>query len=167
MVGSKSFETVAMNTSGNYIAIDPGVGGGIAWQISEEIGVGPMPANEPDIVHTLRNLIARGAGTVAVVIEDIPKFTGVKLPGSVMAVLHGNAGLTRGATLALCARMIMVKPHDWQKYFKLGTKGDCSGTTEWKNKLKGEAQRRFPHMHITLKTADAILIMEWARLTGQ
>lgn len=34
--------------------------------------------------------------------------------------------------------------------------------TEWKNKLKSEAQRRFPGTPITLKTCDACLILDYA-----
>jgi hypothetical protein len=33
---------------------------------------------------------------------------------------------------------------------------------EWKRKLKEEAQRLFPNMDVTLKTADALLILEYA-----
>lgn len=36
---------------------------------------------------------------------------------------------------------------------------------EWKNKLKAEAQRRYPTLASTLKTADALLILEYGRLT--
>ena len=32
--------------------------------------------------------------------------------------------------------------------------------TQWKNKLKAEAQRLFPDIRVTLKTADALLILE-------
>ena len=35
--------------------------------------------------------------------------------------------------------------------------------TAWKNKLKAEAQRRFPDLRVTLKTCDALLILEVAR----
>jgi hypothetical protein len=37
--------------------------------------------------------------------------------------------------------------------------------TEWKNRLKAKAQQLFPQQskHITLKTADALLIAEYAR----
>lgn len=35
--------------------------------------------------------------------------------------------------------------------------------TAWKNKLKAEAQRLFPSIKVTLKTADALLIYEYAK----
>jgi hypothetical protein len=44
----------------------------------------------------------------------------------------------------------------------VGTKG-TSTTSEWKNKLKAEAQRRFPLNTITLKTADAFCLLAHAR----
>jgi hypothetical protein len=31
--------------------------------------------------------------------------------------------------------------------------------TEWKTKLKNEAQRRYPGLDVTKKTADALLIL--------
>jgi hypothetical protein len=36
--------------------------------------------------------------------------------------------------------------------------------TEWKNKLKAEAQRRFPTVKVTLKNCDALLILEVAKM---
>ena len=47
--------------------------------------------------------------------------------------------------------------------FGLGTAASCASKSEWKNKLKAEAQRRFPQLNVTLKTADALLIIEWVR----
>lgn len=35
---------------------------------------------------------------------------------------------------------------------------------EWKNKLKAESQRRFPGITVTLKTCDALLLLDYARL---
>ena len=63
-------------------------------------------------------------------------------------------------------RIVRVRPHDWQKHLRLGTKKDCSGTTEWKNKLKSEAIRRFPTQKVTLATADALLILDYALEKG-
>lgn len=56
---------------------------------------------------------------------------------------------------------MLVRPQVWQKVFNLGTAASCASKSEWKNKLKAEAQRRFPHLPVTLATADALLILEW------
>jgi hypothetical protein len=50
--------------------------------------------------------------------------------------------------------------------FGLGTASRCASKSEWKNKLKAEAQRRFPDLKVTLKTADALLILEWVLADG-
>jgi hypothetical protein len=57
---------------------------------------------------------------------------------------------------------VLVRPQEWQKTNAVGTKGKQT-TTEWKNKLKSEAQRRFPLNTITLKTADAFCLLAHAR----
>jgi hypothetical protein len=55
----------------------------------------------------------------------------------------------------------MITPQKWQKQLNLGkSEGD---KPEWKRKLKGHAQRTYPDLTVTLKTADALLILEAAR----
>ena len=61
---------------------------------------------------------------------------------------------------------VLVRPQTWQKDFGLGTASRCASKSEWKNKLKAEAQRRFPHLGVTLQTADALLILEWFSRTA-
>lgn len=144
------------------IAVDPGAGGGIAWAKGEELGCCAMPAAITDAIDLLRSLVV-GSTSAEIWIEDVPKFVGRAIPSSTTAVLFKNFGYIEGAATALGLRVILVKPHDWQRHFRLGTKKDCSGTTEWKNKLKTEAVRRFPTLDVTLKTADALLILDYAR----
>ena len=150
--------------SRTYIGIDPGVSGGIAWDSGQLAAGIPMPETDSDICEVLTQLAIEGAGrNVTLVIEDVPKYVGTNVPGSSIFPLAFNCGLVRGVALALKIPIILVKPHDWQKHFRLGTKKDAGSTTVWKNKLKGEAQRRFPHLKVTLKTADSLLILAFAR----
>ena len=72
-----------------------------------------------------------------------------------------GVGVLIGALMAFGWRVIEVTPQKWQKHIGLGTRGSMS-KTEWKNKLKSEAQRRYPDLTVTLSTADALLIMEYA-----
>lgn len=144
------------------IAVDPGASGGIAWDNHGVIGAAGMPASVCDTIDLMRGLVV-GNPHPEIWIEDIPKFVGKAIPSSSAAVLFRNFGYIEGAATALGIRVVLVKPHDWQKHFKLGTKKDCSGTTEWKNKLKSEAVRRFPTLDVTLKTADALLILDYAK----
>ena len=62
-----------------------------------------------------------------------------------------------GALMAFGWRIIEVPPVRWQKWLGIGR---CGGD---KNKLKAEAQRRFPNDRVTLMTADALLILDYAR----
>ena len=73
-----------------------------------------------------------------------------------------NCGFMKGVVQTLGIKLELVRPQVWQKAFGLGTAAGCASKTVWKNKLKAEAQRRFPHLSVTLKTADALLILEWA-----
>jgi hypothetical protein len=56
----------------------------------------------------------------------------------------------------------MVRPQTWQKNLGIGTSRTCASKTEWKNKLKALAQRKFPDAKVTLATADALLILDYA-----
>ena len=153
-----------------YVAIDPGVSGGIAFNLetggvnvkdkADAMAMG-MPATDRDIIDELR-LICEDDKIVAI-IEDVPKYVGNNVPGSSIFPLAYNVGFVRAALMTMNVPVILVKPHDWQKHFRLGTKKDAGSTTAWKNKLKSEAQRRHPHLKVTLKTADSLLLLDFAR----
>jgi hypothetical protein len=153
----------------SYITIDPGVNGGIAWDTARLASCMGMPGSDTETVEEIQRLaemddvLLRIRPGIKCIIEDVPKFVGRALPGSTIFPLAFNCGLVRGIAVSLRMPVILVRPQDWQKHFRLGTKGDTSGTTEWKNKLKAEAQRRYPHLKVTLKTADALLLLAYAQ----
>jgi hypothetical protein len=153
----------------SYIAIDPGVNGGIAWDSAALASCMGMPGSDTETAEEIQRLaemddvLLRIRPGIKCIIEDVPKFVGKALPGSTIFPLAFNCGLVRGIAVSLRMPVILVRPQDWQKHFRLGTKGDTSGTTEWKNKLKAEAQRRYPHLKVTLKTADALLLLAYAQ----
>lgn len=150
------------------VAIDPGLGGGIAFADRGpdggiKFGCHPMPDTEKDLVDLLASLAYGQRATVYV--EDVPYAVGFAGPNRRMnpassAKLHRNVGVVHGALLALGVRTLLVRPREWQGHYSLGTaKGHGS---KWKSVLKAEAQRRFPGMRVTLATADALLILDWA-----
>lgn len=144
------------------IAIDPGASGGIAWSKDGQVGCCPMPDALPELRQFFTLLLT---GTVAPVayVEKVPKFVGKAIPSSTTAVLFYNYGYLEGMLAYAGVRIVQVPPHDWQKFFNLGTKRDCASTTEWKNKLKAEAIRRFPDQKVTLSVSDALLILDYAK----
>lgn len=150
-----------------YIAIDPGAGGGIAVLF----GYGgvvcyPMPDTEGDIAARLSGLHYDGAKDNApchAIIEEVGGYIGgAGNPGSAMFKFGRNFGFILGVLAALEVPTRMVKPQEWQKGLGLGNSKSHSTKSDWKNHLKGRAQQLYPACTVTLKTADALLILQYA-----
>ena len=148
------------------IAIDPGKSGGVAVAGFGAVACHAMPETEGDMLDLIRGIKSGGDVEVAetvCVLEEVGGFAGKAQPGSAMFRFGENFGFIKGLVQALGIMLELVRPQVWQKAFGLGTASACASKTEWKNKLKAEAQRRFPNLHVTHKTADALLILEWKR----
>lgn len=172
------------------IAIDPGASGGIAWEYPDSKAcVMPMLSTEGDIIKLLSSAFTASPNCpIAVFMEDLVKHMGAGIPASTMAVYASNWGLIKGAVMMAGHPLHLVTPQRWQKALGLGITGRQKATTiigisdeqmkderkrvsklnsalkkDWKNKLKGEAQRLYPHLDPTLKTADALLILAYAK----
>ena len=128
----------------------------------------PMPETQGDLCDRLRD-VSRAAGVEGAVcvcvLEQIGGFVGKSQPGSAMFRFGEGFGFIKGTVQALGMRLVLVRPQTWQKDFGLGRAADCVTSREWKNKLKAEAQRRFPQLPVTLATADALLMLDWAMRT--
>ncbi len=153
------------------VAIDPGMSGGLALTRSGKVDCLPMPETEGDLLELLRGVKRAadaegceeyGPGELVCVLEEVSGFAGKAQPGSAMFRFGAQFGFIKGVVQALGIRLVLVRPRAWQKGFGLGTASACASKTVWKNKLKAEAQRRFPQLNVTLKTADALLILEHA-----
>lgn len=149
------------------IAIDPGKSGGIAWLDNEGVvRCEGMPETFGDIKDALLSLVAvaqHGQSEIRVYLEQVSGYIGKKQPGSHMFEFGKGYGFILGLCAGYNLTVNLVRPQEWQKVIGAGTHGEMSDG-DWKNKLKGIAQRIFPDQHITLKTADALLILEYARL---
>ncbi len=150
-----------MNT---LIAIDPGVSGGIAVRHhTSDVTVYGMPETDSDIRDLLREIVsnhyADSFQIPVVVIEDIPKTTGGNIPESRVFVMARNFGYVTAVCDSLNLEVKLCPPKRWQKLVGAGVRGTKS-KTQWKNHLKQLAQRLHPSMRVTLKTADALLILE-------
>ena len=124
-----------------------------------------MPETEGDrlaLVREIRAAALAEGGELVCVLEEVSGFAGKAQPGSAMFRFGEHFGFIKGVIQALEVRLVLVRPQVWQKGFGLGTASACASKTIWKNKLKAEAQRRFPHLNVTLKTADALLILEYS-----
>lgn len=141
---------------GEMIAIDPGVAGGWAYDTEHgAIECCRMPETDGDILSGLRNLWTVGHREIRM---EIPAKAIFGAGHSSLAVLHRNVGFIQGVAMALGFTLLLVQPKAWQKVIGL-SKRQGEEQRKWKNRLKEEAQRRFPGLHITLSTADAVLIL--------
>ena len=145
----------------SYIAIDPGVGGGIAYIDTDgSVHALPMPSTLHDINEQLM-ILCRGTTVpfipATVFLEELPKFAG-KMSGSSIGVMFRNYGRIEGLLAAYEARIEYLPPKKWQTALGLGDKKTHGN--RWKAHLKGRAQALYPQLSVTLKTADALLILE-------
>lgn len=158
----------------SFLAIDPGASGGLAWtgcRDSRDVVASYTPETDSDYVELLRSLLIGSAmegNALSAYVEKVGGFTkaGGRQPGSTMFKFGFGCGVIEGALRALKIPTIYVLPRTWQKHFNLGTASACDTKTIWKNKLKSEAQRRYPEIKVTLATADALLILSYARETN-
>jgi hypothetical protein len=132
--------------------------GGVAHHGPSGVHTFPMPSTDADI----RELVLTWLGVSDVVyIEKVGGYIGGKgAPGSAMFNFGRNVGFLFGLIAATKTRVIEVTPQAWQKTIQAGTK--ATHGDRWKAHLKHIAQQRQPKLAITLKTADAVLILEHA-----
>jgi len=163
------------------IAVDPGASGAIAWKRrglpAECCG---MPETRGDAITALRRMqmLADAAGEPLVGYHE--KVANYVECGGASAMMQFGRNAERCACImeTLGIPLVEIAPQAWQKALGLGkserVKCDADAGPEakkkarehnakakrdWKNKLKAEAQRRFPHLKVTLGNADALLIL--------
>ena len=166
------------------IAIDPGAVGGIVISGPDFFSCVPMPETETDVVEVIRSAYKLSKTTnseIVCIIEKVGGFAGGDgQPGSAMFNFGYNFGGIIYTLIAFKIRTELVTPQKWQKGLSLGNKEhvrvptgiskeerkkyvamNTRYKTEWKNKLKSEAQRLYPNVKVTLKISDALLILEY------
>lgn len=149
-------------TSSLFLAIDPGSSGGYAYRVGKtgSVVASNLPETDTDTLDELRCLLLRAGGQGELHIESVSPFTKTPGMGASMAKLYGGQRFIIGVAMTLGYRIVEVHPKKWQSHFELGNKKDHG--KDWKNHLKDKAQRRFPQIKVTLKTADALLLLEYA-----
>lgn len=153
------------------VAIDPGASGGIAFQHGDgKAACMPMPETEGDILDILRTIKNESAfeeTEPVAFVEEVGGYTaGNPAPGSAMFNFGRGFGFILGVLQSHKYRVELVRPQKWQQPLGIGKASGCAKKTEWKGKLKEKAQQLYPHLKVTLKTADALLILEHGRKQG-
>lgn len=161
----------------NILAIDPGLSGGFAWSMDNEIFCAPMPNCELEIIHFIRHRCIFPMRPDMVIMEQVGGFIPGKFtPGSRMFSFGENFGLIKGSLMTLGIVPQMISPRKWQNGLELGkkkdhdyraiksrgkNKGKSFIKNSWKHFLAEQAQDYFPQLKVTLSTADALLILQY------
>lgn len=151
------------------IAIDPGSqSGGLAWEFNDKIHARKMPDTPRDICETLRDLaaMADGYGAVKVYIEKVGGYVPGN-SGTAAVKFARHCGNLEGFLIALNIPFVQVTPQKWMKHFIGAQKYPASSTyaqkkIRRKNLIKKKCQELYPHLRITLSTADALGILDYA-----
>jgi hypothetical protein len=151
------------------IAIDPGSNGGYAVQFDEngKVIAEKLPETDGDFILGMRELMyacnreGKPGSAVTCVIEGQTFCAGGRCSAPAIGKFGDSCGFVRGVCQALGFVILRPKPQEWQKPFGLGGRKSCDSKTAWKQKLRGEAERRFPGIKVTLATADALLMLAW------
>lgn len=149
-------------------AIDPGSTGGFAWiDKAGEVKTCAM-ANRREFIAALWN--EKGTVYIEKVTGYYPKPKVIpgegeefNLQGQTWKMFNfgKSAGICHGICEAFDIEPKEVMPAQWQKVLFLKKSGTRS---QWKNKLKEIAQKRYPQVKVTLANADALLILSYACL---
>ena len=140
------------------MAIDPGKSGGIATLYNGEVNAYKMPQTDQDMLDLFANIMSECNNQITCMTEVVHAFPGQGVTS--MFSFGEHYGALKMALLAMNIPFIAVLPVKWMRGLALGTKKD---NANWKNHLKSKAQQLYPNIKITLNTADALLILEYAR----
>jgi hypothetical protein len=139
------------------LAIDPGASGGFAW--TDPAGVvqtRPMPDGMTAQIDALRELAATVPGITAVV-----ERVGGYMPGNsgpAVCTFARYCGHLEAALYTMGVPVRQVAPQTWMK--SLGALP--REKADRKRAIREQMARRHPHLTVTLATADALGILEWA-----
>ena len=139
------------------LAIDPGAGGGYAVQPPYGmVEASPMPDGMTAQIDAIR-AVAANFPNLKAVIENV----GFHRPGNSAvstAKFARHCGHLEAALYSVGIPFEEVSPGVWMK--ALGALP--ADKTARKNAIKEQVARRFPHLAVTLKTADALGMLVWA-----
>lgn len=148
----------------SILAIDPGASGGYAivhqsgatevWPMLDEVTL-------RDEIAGWQHWALKDDVKPVAYLEQVGGFiAGNPAPGSAMFNFGDGYGYIRGLLAALHVETRLVRPQVWQAGIP-GIKGVEKSAR--KRALKEHAARIFPNLKVTLKTADALCIADYAR----
>lgn len=152
-----------------FLAIDPGANGAAAFTTAHG-DVVCVPFESPDtFLHTLRDFAESNSDSCKIriadmhcVVEKVGGYIGKAQPASSAFRFGENYGFIQGVLRTLRIPYELVSPAVWQKAYPTHTKAS-EDKAQHKRELRDTASRLFPEIKVTLKTADALLLLDFAR----
>ena len=144
----------------NILAIDPGVSGGIAWEDGDIIQVEPMPKEMTAQADMIRELALEFNGIKAVMEKVGTYMPGNSGPAAVKFARH--CGNLEAILYCYGISTNQISPQKWMKALGPFPKDK----KERKNAIKEKMSRLYPHLTVTLKTADALGLLTYAIESG-
>jgi len=137
----------------NILAIDPGASGGLAWNdVDGTVHAEPMPVGMTAQADKIREIIlSRVTSAIECVIEKV----GGYMPGNsgpAAAKFARHCGNLEAILYCYGVPTYQVSPQKWMKALGPFPKDK----KERKNAIKEKMGRLYPHLSVTLKTADAL-----------
>ena len=138
------------------IAIDPGINGGIAWREDDgRVFCQKMPDTTAELCTELENLQAMYRSDTFCMVEK----TGTYMPGNsgpAAVKFARHCGAIDGVLAGLAIAHDHIAPSKWMRQFLGAVPKDKK---QRKNTIKAKAGRLYPHLKVTLATADALGIL--------
>jgi Holliday junction resolvasome RuvABC endonuclease subunit len=146
-----------------YIGIDPGTNGGAAiidYDGSNIMILDFSKATDHDIADWIQAYAGKETRALVEKVHSMPR------QGVASTFKFGREyGFILGVLTALRIPIEHIQPQAWQRAMGITKKAKTETDTSYKNRLKSRAQGLFPHLTVTLKTCDALLIAEYHRRT--
>jgi len=145
-----------------YVSVDCGVNGGIAHQIDNGVaGAVKMPRETKPLKDHIDSLSKMALRKIAVV-EQVGAWVGDD-PKKKMGIqkLRDNYTTIKIRLIDAGFEVIDVSPRKWMGDLYLERRGESK--KDRKNRLKMFAASMFPHLKVTLNTADALCLLVWMK----
>lgn len=148
------------------MAVDPGFSGGVAWiDCNGQKHVQNMPDTPRGILDLFRQVFEPVPFPDCIdnvcYLEDVGHGIGGQSSSATAKFARHNGHLEM-ALMALDVKIVKIIPSKWEKTMGIGKSSDCTSKAEWKRRLKQKAEELYPMFKVTLKNADALLILNYA-----
>ena len=138
-----------------FIGIDPGKQGGGSATTGTLSICAKCPDTVSDLAALLKSYLMMGNRPICI-IEKVHSFPGNS--ARAMFTFGSNYGMWLGILASFKIPYIEVTPSKWMKHYGTLPKDKKIRKTN----LKHLAQQRYPELHITLDTSDAVLLAHYA-----